>query len=299
MKGIWRLSIAAAAVAAMAITAVQASSHREAPLISAGPARRQHRRLRVRQPECAGQGDADRELHSVRGAVRRPELLQVRRQRALRNHGRQRRRRRRGRHVPVQVPHRRPQPEYVSLQHRPDYLARLHDLNVRQFYTRDARRRSAAPRSRHSARGRTCRRRRSMSASARRRITRRSPRRGASSAERRRKSSPASATIRSSSTSACFDLLAVPPADPRTSTGSAGFNVHTIAIQVPISTLTANGARPSTASDPNAVIGVWSTDEPALGHESRRRPGARTAETTCRCRASATRWSTRWSSRAA
>jgi hypothetical protein len=56
-----------------------------------------------------------------------------------------------------------------------------------------------------------------------------------------------------------FDLLAVPPADTRNFDALAGFNVHTIAIEVPISTLTANGARPSSSSDPNAVIGVWST----------------------------------------
>ncbi len=56
-----------------------------------------------------------------------------------------------------------------------------------------------------------------------------------------------------------FDLLAVPPADTNNFDSLAGFNVHTIAIEVPISTLTANGARPSSASDPNAVIGVWST----------------------------------------
>jgi hypothetical protein len=56
-----------------------------------------------------------------------------------------------------------------------------------------------------------------------------------------------------------FDLLAVPPADTRNFDGLAGFNVHTIAVEVPISTVTANGARPSSGSDPNAVIGVWST----------------------------------------
>jgi hypothetical protein len=56
-----------------------------------------------------------------------------------------------------------------------------------------------------------------------------------------------------------FDLLAVPPADTSNFDGLAGFNVHTIAIEVPVSTLTANRARPSSSSDPNAVIGVWST----------------------------------------
>jgi hypothetical protein len=56
-----------------------------------------------------------------------------------------------------------------------------------------------------------------------------------------------------------FDLLAVPPADNDNSDSLAGFNVHTIALEVPISSVTANGARPSSLSDPNAVIGVWST----------------------------------------
>jgi hypothetical protein len=56
-----------------------------------------------------------------------------------------------------------------------------------------------------------------------------------------------------------FDLLGVPPADNNTPDSLAGFNVHSIAIQVPITALTANGGRPAAASDPNAVIGVWST----------------------------------------
>lgn len=41
--------------------------------------------------------------------------------------------------------------------------------------------------------------------------------------------------------------------------GTAGFNVHTIAIEVPIAMLTRSGSRPSSATDPAAVIGVWST----------------------------------------
>jgi Domain of unknown function (DUF4331) len=56
-----------------------------------------------------------------------------------------------------------------------------------------------------------------------------------------------------------FDLLAVPPADTNNFDSLAGFNVHTIAIEVPIGQLTANNSRPTSASDPNAVIGVWST----------------------------------------
>jgi hypothetical protein len=39
----------------------------------------------------------------------------------------------------------------------------------------------------------------------------------------------------------------------------AGFNVHSLALEVPIAALTRNGVRPASASDPNATIGVWST----------------------------------------
>jgi hypothetical protein len=56
-----------------------------------------------------------------------------------------------------------------------------------------------------------------------------------------------------------FDLLAVPPADVNNFDSLAGFNVHTIAIEIPIASLTATGSRPSSPADPNAVIGVWST----------------------------------------
>jgi hypothetical protein len=41
--------------------------------------------------------------------------------------------------------------------------------------------------------------------------------------------------------------------------GTAGFNVHSIAIQVPITELTSTGAAPTGVNDPNATIGVWST----------------------------------------
>lgn len=38
----------------------------------------------------------------------------------------------------------------------------------------------------------------------------------------------------------------------------AGFNVHVLAIQVPITSVTANGTRPTDANDANSVIGVYS-----------------------------------------
>src|SRR6059036_3497858 len=40
--------------------------------------------------------------------------------------------------------------------------------------------------------------------------------------------------------------------------GTKGFNVHTIAIQVPKTDLTRNGFNPSDPADPRSVIGVWS-----------------------------------------
>jgi hypothetical protein len=39
----------------------------------------------------------------------------------------------------------------------------------------------------------------------------------------------------------------------------AGFNVKTIALQVPITQLTKDGSKPSAPTDPAAVIGVWAT----------------------------------------
>ena len=54
-----------------------------------------------------------------------------------------------------------------------------------------------------------------------------------------------------------FDLLGVGSGQVEDST--AGFNVSTLAIQVPMSQLTRSGSRPSGPNDPNAVIGVWST----------------------------------------
>ncbi|MBL4848906.1 MAG: DUF4331 domain-containing protein [Planctomycetes bacterium] len=64
-----------------------------------------------------------------------------------------------------------------------------------------------------------------------------------------------------------FDLINIDPVLPggqdavqgATADSIAGFNCHTIAIQVPQSLLTANGATPTSAADPNSIIGIWST----------------------------------------
>jgi hypothetical protein len=41
--------------------------------------------------------------------------------------------------------------------------------------------------------------------------------------------------------------------------GLKGYNVQTIALQIPMARLAKSGAKPSGATDPNAVVGVWST----------------------------------------
>src|SRR3989449_148005 len=52
-------------------------------------------------------------------------------------------------------------------------------------------------------------------------------------------------------------LNSATPAAPGVN-GTKGFNVHTIAIQVPKTDLTRNGFNPSDPADPRSVIGVWS-----------------------------------------
>jgi hypothetical protein len=71
-----------------------------------------------------------------------------------------------------------------------------------------------------------------------------------------------------------FDLFALRPFNaahliPRANTGGvdspAGLNVNTIAIQVPLSAVTANGAFPTGPNDPNAIISVYSASlRPAM-----------------------------------
>ena len=61
---------------------------------------------------------------------------------------------------------------------------------------------------------------------------------------------------------ATFDLLQLRTLNGKTGAavdGLGNYNVHTIALEMPISRLTRTGAAPGGASDPNATIGVWST----------------------------------------
>ncbi|MGZ4132755.1 MAG: DUF4331 domain-containing protein [Actinomycetota bacterium] len=54
-------------------------------------------------------------------------------------------------------------------------------------------------------------------------------------------------------------LHLIPSADAPGVNGTAGFNVHTIAIQVPADDLTRGRSRITDPTDPRATIGVWST----------------------------------------
>jgi hypothetical protein len=60
---------------------------------------------------------------------------------------------------------------------------------------------------------------------------------------------------------AVFDRLELRPlglfGDPRGRDSLAGFNVHSICLQVPISMLTADGQKPTNPTDKNAVVGIW------------------------------------------
>ena len=124
-------SVAATTVYGLGPGGATASSHREAPLVAADPADRQHRPVRVRQSGTAGLRHVRGELAAVLGAQRRTELLPVRHRRPLRHQRRQQRRRQAGRHLPVDVQeHRQARQRHVPLQQRPGDLARRREPAV-------------------------------------------------------------------------------------------------------------------------------------------------------------------------
>ena len=55
------------------------------------------------------------------------------------------------------------------------------------------------------------------------------------------------------------DAHLIPLASARGVNGTQGLNVHSIALQVPITDLTRGGVRPRAVTDPRAVIGVWAS----------------------------------------
>ena len=67
--------------------------------------------------------------------------------------------------------------------------------------------------------------------------------------------------------------------------GLRGLNVHTIAVQVPITDLTIDGSVPTDVMDPKAILGVWATRQPHLGRRSAApRRASPTARWAARCR---------------
>lgn len=62
---------------------------------------------------------------------------------------------------------------------------------------------------------------------------------------------------------AAFDLLKIRPGAPGSGGGGkdalAGYNVHSICIKVPIAQVTRNGSPNPSATDSNAIVGVWAT----------------------------------------
>ena len=121
----------------------RASSHREAPLISGDPQADTTDVYAFVSPDAPDTVTLIASWRPVRGSRRRPELLQVRRQRPVRDQDRQQRRRRRGHHLPVPLHVAAVEPEHVPLQHRPDHGARRSEPQHVSDLHGDARRSAA------------------------------------------------------------------------------------------------------------------------------------------------------------
>ena len=96
------------------------SSHREAPEISKDPVADNTDTYAFVSPDRPGHRDDHQQLHPARGPGRRPELLRVRRRRAVQDQHRQHRRRSGGHRLRVPVQHEDREQGHVPLQHRAD-----------------------------------------------------------------------------------------------------------------------------------------------------------------------------------
>ena len=230
-------------------------------------------RSSARRPE---HGHDHLELPAARGAVRRPELLRVRRRRPLRDPHRQRRRRRAGDHLRVPVPDRGPQPGHVPLQHRPDRLDRQPELEpaaVLHGHAREERppqgagERPRLPAVQHragldAATTRSSRRRRFTRSAAATPCSPGSAWRGSTSTSAR---SSTSATCGRSRTCTWAAMAAAHAVN-----ATHDFSVHTIALKIPKHELTRDGSKPTDPMAGKSVIGVWTA-------ASRRRASVRHA----------------------
>ena len=187
------------------------SSHREAPEIAKDPVADSTDLYAFVSPDAPEHRHAHRQLRPARGSGRRPELLRVRRRRAVRNPDRQRRRRQSRDRLRVRVPERSraTTTRSCTTPARSDSLDSP-NWNRRQFYNGHARRR--AHRSRDGARpapGVPAEQRRSALDARTMRIWRTPPSTRCPAAAR---CSPASAAKASTSTSARSSTWA--PCDP-------------------------------------------------------------------------------------
>ena len=263
------------------------SSHREAPQISKDPVADTTDLYAFVSPDQPDTVTLIANYVPLRGARRGPELLRVRRRRPLRHQHRQRRGRRRRHQLPVPVHERDHRPRHVPLQHRADHQPHQPDLEPAPDLHRSPG---------WTSTGATCS---GPGSRARRATSGRCP----------RPTSPdwwpsAITTVAPGTTvfagqraegfyvdlGAIFDLgdPAAVRAGPHhvrpagTGLGADGqgvnatdaVNVHSIAIQVPMSQLTASGEHADPVADPGSVIGVWTTASRQTATDLRQLAGA-------------------------
>ena len=288
-------ALAAAGVVVAGLTAlgpatVVASSHREAPLVAADPAIDNTDVYAFVSPDRAGLRHVRGELDPVRGAQRRPELLPVRDRRRVQHLRRQQRRRQAGRHLPLDVPERRQaRRQHVPLQQRPGHLDRrpepavppdVHAAVVVQRRSRSSTRSTNAP----VAPSRVGKASMPDYGKLRKQAVTSLP--GGWKIFAGQADDPFFLDLR------VFDLLYGGNLTEVGHDTLAGYNVNTIALQVPFSDVALNGDAPR-----NPVIGVWTTADRPQRTRERQDRGRAWRATAFRSRGSATRWSTRSSSR--
>ena len=166
-RGLIAVGLAGVAVAT-GMTLADASSHREAPLITEDPVADNTDVYAFVAPDAPDTVTLVANWIPLEAPVRRPELPQVRRRRAVQAQRRQQRRRRRGRDLRVPVHDADREPEHVPVQHRTGHVARTTPTSTSGRPTRSPRSRTARVR---DCSRRTCPWRRRTSVPGRRRTT--------------------------------------------------------------------------------------------------------------------------------
>ena len=250
------------------------SSHREAPEISKDPVADSTDLYTFMSPAMPDNVTIIANYVPLRESRRRTELLRVRRRRALRDQHRQQRRRQGRDHLPVHLQDRGDQPEHVPLQHRSDPVAHRQELeppaDVHGRPRRHAERQEAD--ARHGPRVAAVQHRSAVDAELRDAGHGRDPhaRRAAARCSPANGPKGSSWTSAPSSTSPSCGRSSRPTrrsVSQNTGLGAMaagvnsakGVNVHSIALEVPKTSLTKDGAAPTDAAAAASVIGVWTT----------------------------------------